>query len=266
MGFAFQFDARQVAPISGFEPWPDGWYPVVIKSSEPKPTQDGNGSYLNFVIEALDGPMRGKVNFIRLNVRNQNAKAVEMAYGQLSAICHVTGVIPMQNTSELEGKPFMALATTNKNPETGQVGNNFNAFKDMQGNLPGKHGGVPMQQGVGFGAPQGQQGFGAPQGAPQAQGFGPQPPQGFGPQPGATPNGMMGAPQPAPGQGFGAPQGQAPGGFGPQPGQAQPQGFGGAPTGGFGPQGGAPQSQAQPQAWGPAQGSPNTPQNWGPQR
>lgn len=197
----FTFDARTIAPAIGFENWLPGWYPLRIVKSNLKTTQDGEGGYIELTVEALDGPMRGQLNWIRLNTRNKNAQTVEIAQKTLSAICHVTNVhniagfqvddaaVPM-----LHNIPFQALCVITKNKDTGRESNNWNAFKDMQGNQPGKSGGGPMNQP----GPGTVQQPGQPQGQPQTT----QPAQ---PQAWQAP-GQPTAPAPAPSnQGWGNP-------------------------------------------------------------
>jgi hypothetical protein len=152
----FTFDARTVAPSVGFEPWETAWVPIVIKKSNLKTTADGKGGYLEFVVEALDGPYKGQTNFIRLNMKNENAQTVEIAQKQLSAICHVTGVYNVQAygvddnaTPMLHNIPFLGYCVKEPRKDAGKVvegsfQNNFKGFKDMQGNAPGKASGGPI--------------------------------------------------------------------------------------------------------------------------
>lgn len=151
----FQFDARTVAPALGFEPWPEGWNPLVIRSSNMKPTSKGDGGYLELKVEAIDGPNKGRTNFIRLNIYNPNPQAVDISLKQLSAICHVVGVFNISANPDapedmaapmLHNIPFQARCVLNTNKETGQSSNNFVAFKDAHGNEPGKQGQAAQQQ------------------------------------------------------------------------------------------------------------------------
>jgi hypothetical protein len=169
----FQFNARNVQPATGFEPWPEGWNPLVITKSNMRPVKDNaNAGYLELQIEAIDGPNKGKSNFIRLNLQNPSQQAVDIAHRTLSAICHVIGVYDVQEmpgvdtcVPMLHNRPFLARCVVQKNKETGQEGNNFVAFKDMAGNEPGKVNAAPQQQPQQYQpAPQN---WGAPQPQPQ---------------------------------------------------------------------------------------------------
>jgi hypothetical protein len=252
------FDANQVAPNTGFEPVPEGWYNVAITESEVKPTKDNEGAMLVLKASIIDGPHANKPIFIRLNIQNKNQQAVDIAYGELSAICHVTGVYQIGDSSQLHGIPFQVRVVVRPAKDGYDASNDVKGYKDAAGNEPGKAktqgGGQPSNFG---GAPQGQ---GQPQQNP-AQGGNP----GWGQQPQGNPN--QGQPQGNP-QGQGAPawggqQGQQPaqnpqGQGNPAWGQGQPQGQPqGDPNAGQG--GGAP-------AWGggqPAQGQQQPPQGQG---
>lgn len=285
------FDANQVAPNTGYEPLPEGWYNVAIDASEVKPTRDGEGAYLQLTAKVIDGPHTGKPVFIRLNIQNKNQQAVDIAYGELSAICHVTGVYQVADSSQLHGIPFQVRVTvrTSKD-ENGNASqsNDVKGYKDAAGNEPGKSGGAAQgggqpsnfggqSQGQGQpqnnGAPQGQGGWGGqPQGQPQgnpAQGGNPAwggQPQGN-PQGQPDPNAGQGQPQNGgnPAWGQGQPQGD------PNAGQQPPQGQGGngAPAWGGGqPAQGAQQPQGQPQGqgnagWTQGGGNPQGGAPWG---
>jgi hypothetical protein len=101
------FDANTVVPDTGsFEALPAGWYKVMMESSEMKPTKDNNGSYLECKYKILDGVHNGKSVFGRLNLRNVNAQAQEIAYKQLSAICHATGILQVADSAQLHNIPL----------------------------------------------------------------------------------------------------------------------------------------------------------------
>lgn len=151
------FDASQVAPNAGFEALPEGWYNVAIAESEMKPTKDGEGAYLQLKAKVIDGAQAGKSLTIRLNVQNKNQQAVDIAYGELSAICHVTGVYRVQDSSQLHGIPFQVKAVVSKSKDKdGNTveGNDVKAYKDAMGNDPGKAGAAPAGNAGAFGGMQ----------------------------------------------------------------------------------------------------------------
>lgn len=228
----FQFNARNVQPASGFEPWSEGWNPLVITKSNMRAVKDNaNAGYLELQVEAIDGIYKGKTNFIRLNIQNPSQQAVDIAHRTLSAICHVIGVYDVQEmpgtdncVPMLHGRPFQARCTLQKNSETGQSGNNFVAFKDMSGNEPGK---VGVQQQ--YQQPNQTSAYApAPQNWPSTPGPAPGAPQAWGPpnSPPQPPAPSYGAPNPGPAP-YQPPQqpaapGAAPGPWTQQPGSATP--------------------------------------------
>lgn len=211
------FDARAVAPQSRPEALDEGWYPAVMVSSDLKPTQAGDGGFLELVFDIIDGPAKGRKQYARLNVYNNNEDAVRIATGQLSALCWVTNNInqPVQDTSQLHNIPLQIYVVKRRNERDGGMSNDIKGFRDINGNEPWK------QQG-GQSAPQGQPQQGQPQGQPPAQpgGWQNQPSGGTGPEQAQPPAG--GASQP---QGGGMQPGWSgqPQGGGNQPPQGQPE-------------------------------------------
>jgi hypothetical protein len=101
------FDARTVAPDQGTpEPIPAGWYKVVMDSSEMVPTKDGVGMRLTLVFKIIDGQYTNRKIFEGLNLKNASPVAQEIAYKQLSAICHATGVLVAEDSAQLHNIPL----------------------------------------------------------------------------------------------------------------------------------------------------------------
>lgn len=100
------FNARTVKPDEGrMGPVPTGWYEAMIVSDETKPNSAGTGEYLNLVFDVVTaGPFKGSKIFHMLNLRNPSDKAMEIAYGQLSAIAHAVNTLDVRNSSDLHNK------------------------------------------------------------------------------------------------------------------------------------------------------------------
>ena len=262
------FDSSQVAPSTGTaDALPAGWYNVMMDESDVKPTSKSTPDNPQFMLACrfniLDGQYQGRKLFTRLNIRNSNPQAVEIAYKDLSAICHAVGMIGLvQDSTMLHGKPLKVKVKLRAATGEYEASNEISAYKNINeqvgGNAPagapmGMAPGVtPPPQNTGWQQPQGQQpgaypppqGYGQPQGAPQA-GTQYQPPgqPTYAPQqPAQQPAQQAWAPpagqQPWQGQPQGAPQGQPP--------QGQPQYQQPAPqTQQYAPPAGAPQAQPQ---------------------
>lgn len=126
------FDATQVAPNSGSpDPVPAGWYNVMIDESEMKPTKDGAGSYLQLRFNILDGQYANRKIFDRLNLRNANATAQEIAYGNLSAICHAVGLMQVTDSQELHGKPLKIKVALRPAKDGFDASNDVKGYKNI---------------------------------------------------------------------------------------------------------------------------------------
>lgn len=101
------FDATNVAPAEDFSPIPVGDYPAMIVDSDVKPTKARTGHFAELVFEVTEGKYKGRKVWARLNLDNPNAKAVEIAQRELSAICHAVGKLQIQDTQELHFKPMV---------------------------------------------------------------------------------------------------------------------------------------------------------------
>ncbi len=102
-------NVSNVEPQKSFEPIPAGTYTAQITKSEMLPTRAGNGHYLKLEFTVLDGPdgTVGRKVWTNLNLDNPNKQAVEIAYSELSAICHAIGHNgQVADSEELHGQPL----------------------------------------------------------------------------------------------------------------------------------------------------------------
>ena len=175
---SWNFDARQFEPQAGIETWPLGKWPVVITASEEKPIKgDKPGFFWQLTIKGIDGPVKDKTQFIRVNHKNASQQAMDIAHRTMSAICYATGVLQFNHPNMLHNIPFLVEAEIRKSDKVDSDGNpvrdasgkieqreqnEFRNFFNMQGISA-----VDLAKGVG-GAPQQQQQF-QPQPSQQAQ-------------------------------------------------------------------------------------------------
>ena len=103
------FDATQVAPSGTRVLIPAGPYPAQVLRTDIIPTKDGNGKFAWFEIEITDGEFKGCTLETRMNLWNANDKAVEIAQRDLSALCHATGEMAVEDTDQLCFKPFQVV-------------------------------------------------------------------------------------------------------------------------------------------------------------
>jgi hypothetical protein len=140
-GPAGTFDASQFQPRQAGEAHPVGDFDFTITGCEIKSTKDNSGGY--FQVE-FTSP-RGSIVH-RYNIWNTEPKAVEIAHGQLSALCHATGVykINWQNQGRelLQARGKMRVGyqkgeePTAEKPQGGYV--ELKRVFDIHGNEPGK--------------------------------------------------------------------------------------------------------------------------------
>ena len=100
------FNAEEVEPLGQYEPLPAGDYTAHATASEWRETKAGTGRYLQITWEILDDQGKGRRLWSRLNLENENEKAVEIAQRELSSICRAVGVLTPKDTSELLNRPL----------------------------------------------------------------------------------------------------------------------------------------------------------------
>ena len=136
----YNFNAEEIEP-SSFDPIPAGWYKAIISNSEMKPTRDGYGEYLSLTLQVIEGQYENRLVFARLNLKNANEKAVDIARKDLAAICRAVGVMSPKSSEELHDKPLMIKVKVR--PASGE----YDASNDV-GGYKADEGGTasPVQQ------------------------------------------------------------------------------------------------------------------------
>jgi len=127
------FNAANVEPNVGFTPIPTDDYKMTITNSENKPTRAGNGSYLKLELTVADGEYIGRKVFANLNLDNPNPQAVEIAKGDLSAICRAVGVMAPRDSVELHNLPLMCKVIVEaRNDKPTEMTNTIKGFAAVQ--------------------------------------------------------------------------------------------------------------------------------------
>lgn len=154
------FDSTNIAPDISREPIPAGTYLSHITESDLVSAKSGNGQNLKLTFEVLDGQFKGRKIYETLCVQHTNGDTQRIAQAKLSAICHATGLLRVQDSSELHYKPIK-LNVTVQPPANGY---------DAQNRIKGYEAANPA-------------------GAYAPQQFAPQQPQQFAPPPAAPASG-----------------------------------------------------------------------------
>lgn len=135
MASLFGFDASTVPEQQDYSALPEGQYIGIITASEMKPTKKGDGQYLQFTFEILDGAFKGRNLWARLNLKNPNQKAVDIAKIELGAICRAVGIIKPNDSSELHNKPIM-LTVEVETDDRGKQSNNITKYEAASAMTP----------------------------------------------------------------------------------------------------------------------------------
>jgi hypothetical protein len=122
------FNAHEVDPISK-EPIPAGKYLAAIIDAQRKPNKKGTGKYLELVFEVVEGPHTGRRFWVYLNLEHPSKRTVDLARGELSAICRAVGVMTPKDSLELMNIPLMIVVGLKRRDDTGELGNVINSYE-----------------------------------------------------------------------------------------------------------------------------------------
>lgn len=86
---------------------PTGDYVAQIIDSDMKPTNDNMGEYLELTYEVMDGPLKGRKHWERLNLKSQHAQVAEIANRQFASVREATCVANPRDSQELHYKPHV---------------------------------------------------------------------------------------------------------------------------------------------------------------
>ena len=129
----YNFNAEEVEPSSSFDPIPAGWYQAIISNSELKATRDGYGEYLSLTLQIIEGQYENRLVFARLNLKNANDKAVDIARKDLAAICRAVGVMSPQASEELHDIPLMIKVKVRPASGDYEASNDIGGYKAVEG-------------------------------------------------------------------------------------------------------------------------------------
>jgi hypothetical protein len=137
---SLNFNAEGIDTTNTFDAIPAGDYEAMVTHSEMRKTKDMTGEYLELTLEIQAGQYQGRKLWDRLNLANQNPKAVEIAQKQLAQLCHATGVMQVKNSEQLHNKPVIMKVAAKNDPQRG-----------MQNEVKGyKARGIATQQAIGL--------------------------------------------------------------------------------------------------------------------
>jgi hypothetical protein len=132
MANLYGFDANNVEPSDELDPLPAGKYTAVITDSEMKPTKSGSGNYLQLTFQIVEGEYANRLLWVRLNLDNPNATAVEIARRELSAICRSVGVLVPTDSVDLHNLPCCIHVRIKKRSDTGELQNEIKGYSKKE--------------------------------------------------------------------------------------------------------------------------------------
>ena len=127
------FNAHDVEPKKAFDPIPANRYLACITESEMKPTNSGNGRYLELRFQVLEGEHKGRLLWTRLNLENPKQQTVQIARAELSAICRAVGVMTPKDSVELHNLPLLVTVKVVKRKDTGEPQNRITKYEKREG-------------------------------------------------------------------------------------------------------------------------------------
>lgn len=103
------FNSQEVEPQAGFELLPAGWQHLLCEKCELKPTNAGDGSYLNFQWKVVGGEFNNRVVFDMIMYTHPKEQTQQIGRAKLSALCRAMGIgnltsTDMFNNRHVEGK------------------------------------------------------------------------------------------------------------------------------------------------------------------
>jgi hypothetical protein len=136
MSFSFgNFDAREVEPSVGMAsgPIPPGKYRAQIVKADWKANKANTGRYLELVFEVNRGEQEGRRVWARLNLENPSVQATSIAAGELSAICHATGVLKPRTEQTLMNLPLVIeVVTEERKDKPGEHSNKITGYHSLE--------------------------------------------------------------------------------------------------------------------------------------
>ncbi len=100
------FNANDAPARDDFTPVPPGVYTAMIVASEKKTTSKG-GEMIVLELDIQEGEHSGRKLFERLNIKNDNPKAVDIAFRTLGEMVKAVGKTTIKDTEELHNKRLM---------------------------------------------------------------------------------------------------------------------------------------------------------------
>lgn len=109
MAFIGQTYTADPSNVAGdYQPVPPGDYVVQVESSDIKDARKAGNRFIELTLLIIEGEHANRKLTDRINLWNDNPKAVEIAQRTLNALCVAVGKMSVSDTTELHGIPMLA--------------------------------------------------------------------------------------------------------------------------------------------------------------
>ena len=105
-----------------------------------KSTNVNPDTHLELTFQILEGDLKGRQVWARLNLHNPNAQTVKIARGELSAICRAVDVMTPRDSVDLHNLPMVITVRCKKREDTGEISNEVRGYAKREA-----ANGVPQQ-------------------------------------------------------------------------------------------------------------------------
>lgn len=124
LGSTYTADPNNVA--GDYTPVPAGDYVVQVEASDIKDAKKVGNRFIELTLLIMEGPEAGRKLTDRINLWNDNTKAVEIAQRSLNALCAAVGKLSVGDTTELHGIAVIATVKVDEGKpyqdrETGEM-------------------------------------------------------------------------------------------------------------------------------------------------
>lgn len=99
------FNAKEVQPEQSFTCVPRGQYIACVQTSDLRLNRKATGHLLTLTFVIQEGEYKGHRIFDNVNIQHDNPKVQRIGQAHLSALCHATHVLKLENSSQLHDIP-----------------------------------------------------------------------------------------------------------------------------------------------------------------
>jgi Protein of unknown function (DUF669) len=134
MGNLQDIDLDKVEEMRDFAPIPAGDYVAAVIGDEIKRTKAGDGEYLQFCWEIVDGAHKGRRLWSRLNLWNKNETAVKIAKSEMKSIANATGIARPKDSAEFRDKlAVIKVVLEERDDKAGEFRNEIKGYSSASG-------------------------------------------------------------------------------------------------------------------------------------